>query len=33
MEKCEWKPTPFLSGGYGDQYVGSNAANACLTSR
>ena len=30
MDKCEWTPTPYLSGGYGYQYVWSNAANACV---
>ncbi|HZF13704.1 MAG TPA: hypothetical protein VFE33_33340 [Thermoanaerobaculia bacterium] len=28
-DKCAWSPAPFLLGGYGYQYIWSNAANAC----
>ena len=29
-DRCEWIPKPYLSGGYGYQYVWSNVANACV---
>jgi hypothetical protein len=29
-DKCAWKPTPFIDGGYGYQYEWSNAAGACV---
>jgi hypothetical protein len=30
MDKCAWSPTPFITGGYGYQYVWSNQANGCV---
>ena len=33
MDKCDWSPSPFLSGGYGYQAVWSNSANACVVAR
>jgi hypothetical protein len=30
---CVWSPPPFLSGGYGYQYVWSNASSGCVKSR
>ena len=33
MDKCDWSPGPFLSGGYGYQYVWSNRANGCIRTR
>ena len=32
-DKCAWSPTPFLDGGYGYQYVWSNANMACVRTR
>jgi hypothetical protein len=32
-DKCAWSPTPFLDGGYGYQYVWSNANGGCVKTR
>jgi hypothetical protein len=32
-DKCAWSPTPFLDGGYGYQYIGSNRTASCVRTR